>query len=60
VDSDGKLTQQIVTVGLQDDVSAEITKGLKEGDVVSITTKSSSNAANDQGGRFLGGDIPRP
>jgi HlyD family secretion protein len=55
VGSDGKLTQQVVTVGLQDDTSAEITSGLNEGDVISFTTSTSSSSGS---GEFFGGGIP--
>jgi HlyD family secretion protein len=56
VGSDGKLTQQVVSVGLQDGTNAEITAGLKEGDVVSISTSSSSRSG--QNGEFMGGGMP--
>jgi RND family efflux transporter MFP subunit len=56
VGSDGQLTQQMVSVGLQDDTYAEITAGLKEGDVVSFT--SSSTNSSSQGSDFMGGGMP--
>jgi HlyD family secretion protein len=60
VGSDGQLTQQTVTVGIQDDTSAEITAGLKVGDTVSVTVASSANS-NDQFGGFMGGGMaPSP
>ncbi len=62
VGSDGQLTQQTVTVGIQDDTNAEITSGLNEGDIVSYTTKNSASS-NEQGGRLFldgGGSLPPP
>jgi HlyD family secretion protein len=56
VGSDGKLTQQVVSVGLKDDTSAEITAGLKEGDIVSVTAASSSSSSQE--GEFMGGGMP--
>jgi HlyD family secretion protein len=49
VGSDGQMSQQAVQVGLKDSTSAEITSGLKEGDLVStsaVQTKSSSTSSS--------------
>jgi HlyD family secretion protein len=52
VGSDGKLTQQAVTVGLKSSTYAEITDGLKEGDVVTVTASKSTSSSQ---GFFFGG-----
>ncbi len=57
VGSDGQLTEQTVMVGIQDDTNAEITGGLKEDDIVSVTVITSSNS-NTQDGGFMGGGMP--
>lgn len=54
VGSDGQITQQVVSVGLENDTSAEITGGLKEGDVLSIT-RAVDSEENPFGGMFGGG-----
>ena len=60
--SDGKLTQQEVTVGLSNESMTEIVSGLNEGDAVvtqTITSKSSaSTATTNSRGLFGGGGGP--
>jgi HlyD family secretion protein len=58
VDNSGQRTQQIVTIGIQDKTNVEITSGLKEGDVISVTTKSSTTSTNGQDGFFMDGGMP--
>lgn len=59
VSSDGQIAQQTVTVGLQNDTSAEITSGLQEGDVIRVT-RSIDSSGNPFGGEmFPGGDMPQ-
>lgn len=58
VGSDGTITQQIVTVGLKNSANAEITGGLKEGDIVSITKTVNNKSTNSFGGEMPGGGIP--
>ena len=61
VGSDGQITQQTVTVGIQDDTNAEIIGGLEEGDILSITiaANSSGSGNNQDGGPFIDGGMPR-
>ncbi len=58
VGSDGQATRQTVTVGLQSDAYVEITSGVKEGDTVRYTVKSSSNSSGQGGDPFMGGGMP--
>jgi HlyD family secretion protein len=59
VGNDGQVTQQVVSVGIEDSTNAEIISGLKEGDVVSVTTKNSTSSSSDQ--FQMGGDrMPGP
>jgi HlyD family secretion protein len=54
--SDGQITQQTITIGIEDDTNAEITGGLKEGDVVSFTTTLQDAGNNQEGGFFIRGE----
>lgn len=55
VGSDGQVTQQIVSVGLQNDSYAEITAGLSEGDVVRVKVKVYEDSGFPGGGMFMDG-----
>ncbi len=57
VDSSGQRTQQTVKIGIQNTSYVEITSGLKEGDVVSVPTKSSSSSSSNQNQQFFDGGI---
>jgi RND family efflux transporter MFP subunit len=48
VDSSGQASEQVVSVGLQDETSAEITGGLKEGDVVRYAAPKNPAGAGDE------------
>lgn len=69
VGNDGQMKLQLVTIGIQDDTTVEITSGLKRGDVVSTGTvqaasnsksTNNSNNTNNFGGNFGGGAPLRP
>ncbi|MDO8423797.1 MAG: efflux RND transporter periplasmic adaptor subunit [Parvibaculum sp.] len=57
---DGVAKMTPVEVGLQNRVSAEITSGLKEGDVVVTGTQSSTNTAKASNSSTLGGRMGPP
>jgi macrolide-specific efflux system membrane fusion protein len=50
MDSDGKLTNRKVTVGINDSVKAEIRDGLSEGEKVVIGQASTTSAPTNGGG----------
>jgi RND family efflux transporter MFP subunit len=62
VDASGKTTQQSVRVGIQDGTNAEITSGLKEGDLVSLGSSKTSSSSNNSGSMPVGpdGGMPPP
>ncbi len=55
VSSSGQVTQQVVSVGLENSSKAEITGGLKEGDIVKVTVQKTSTSNNQGGNFFFGG-----
>jgi multidrug efflux pump subunit AcrA (membrane-fusion protein) len=54
----GQATPQVVTVGVKSDTYAEITSGLKEGDVLqSVARSAAGSAATQQNSGFPGGGL---
>ena len=61
VNTAGLTTQQVVSVGLQDDSYVEITGGLAEGAAISYTVAAAQNTGREQGGVIFfegGGALP--
>ena len=58
VGSDGQKKQQTVTVGLQNAEYAEVTSGLKQGDVISTGTTQTSSGSNSSKNNTNGGGMP--
>jgi multidrug efflux pump subunit AcrA (membrane-fusion protein) len=58
VGSDGQKKQQTVTVGLQNAEYAEVTSGLKQGDVISTGTTQTSIGSNSSKNNTNGGGMP--
>lgn len=61
--SDGQFVSTVVEVGLQNDDTAQITAGLKEGDIVSlgITVSETGNGSNEEkqfNPMMMGGGMP--
>jgi multidrug efflux pump subunit AcrA (membrane-fusion protein) len=56
---DGQATPQAVTIGVKSDTYAEITSGLKEGDVLQSAAKTATGSTpTRQDSGFPGGDMP--
>lgn len=56
---DGQATPQAVTIGVKSDTYAEITSGLKEGDVLQSAAKTlTGSTPTQQDSGFPGGDMP--
>ncbi|MEN6369207.1 MAG: HlyD family efflux transporter periplasmic adaptor subunit [Thermotogota bacterium] len=57
--ANGQATPQVVTVGVKSDTYAEITSGLKEGDVLqSVARSAAGSTTTQQSNGFPGGGIP--
>jgi hypothetical protein len=54
----GQAAPQVVTIGVKSDTYAEITSGLKEGDVLQSVARSAAGSTTQQNSGFPAGGMP--